>query len=420
MAAGKGAEIRAGIVMIAGLAILAVGLFLVSGGSEQFIERARYTIYFEDAGGIKGGDDVKLSGQHVGSVASVDEKVVRKDGRNQRLVGVTIEIYADKVIEPDARFMISQTITGIVSMSILHGASSARADDRTELFGDKVATFEEAIGNANALLADAREIVAEMKAAAVDVRAIVAQLREKGIAEDADAFMEKINRAADSLVTILADAKSPVGDTLEHARTAAANLKDVTANVRDEGWPKIHERLQTILENIRAASEKLDAMLAENRPDLRLAIQNFKDATLRIAPTLERIERLAKSADETVADVRPRLVAMIDNARKAMENFKGVTEDLKTAPWKLVNKPSDKEGREVHLYAAARLYVSAAEEVGFQVDQLESLQKSGAFADEARKADLESALASLRTSLGDYDRREKELLELLKSGAGKH
>lgn len=420
MAAGKGAEIRAGIVMIAGLAVLAVGLFLVSGGAEQFKEKRRYSIYFEDAGGIQGGDDVTLSGQHVGYVVSVDEKEVMKEGKQRRLVEVVIEIYADKVIETDARVMISQTITGIVGMSILHGTSAIHADQNTILFGNKTATFEEAIGNANTLLADAREVVAHVNRAAKDIEQIIADLQKNGLAQDVDAFLQTLNDAAAEVNAIVKDARQPVSDTLDHARKAAANLESVTASIKDEGWPKANEKLQAVLDNVKSASERLDAILAENRPDIRLIVQNLKDASLRVAPTLEKIESLARTAGDTVTDLRPRLVATIDNARKAMENFKSVTEDLKTAPWKLVNKPSDKESDEVHLYNAARLYVSAAEEIGLRVGELEALQKLGAFDDESRKADLEGALSALRNSLADYDRREKELVRLLASGPSKN
>ena len=62
--ASKGAEVRVGLVVIGGLAVLGLGLFLVSGGAEQFKDKTKYTILFKNAGGLNDGLDLgKVVGQ---------------------------------------------------------------------------------------------------------------------------------------------------------------------------------------------------------------------------------------------------------------------------------------------------------------------------------------------------------------------
>lgn len=414
--AGKGAEIRAGIVVLMGLTVLAIGLFLVSGGAEQFMDKKKLTILFQDAGGIASGDSVKLAGQKIGEVVDLRDTEIAKEGVTRRYVAVTIEVFADKDIQLDSQFIISQTITGIVSMDIYYGVGAA-ADASAELHGMKRATFEEAIGETKTLLDDAKEVVAEVKRAMENVTAITAEFRDKHLPAEAQRLLASLNDAATEAKGIIERAKAPIGETLADLRGSAANVKDLTGDVK-ESWPEMEKKLQTILDRIRDASDSLNSILEENRPDIRAVVQNIKDASLRIAPTLERVETLMKTADETVVTIRPKLVSTLENARQAMANFAAVTQDLKTAPWKLVNKPSDQEAREVHLYNAAQLYIAAAEQVKSQIDELDTLRRLGAMSDDSQKAAVDETIERLRQSLRDYDSREKDLVALMVGGAG--
>ncbi len=58
-------EIRAGIVLIGALLILALGMFLVSGGPNQFKDKRYLTVYFRNAGGLQDGNAVYLAGRRV-------------------------------------------------------------------------------------------------------------------------------------------------------------------------------------------------------------------------------------------------------------------------------------------------------------------------------------------------------------------
>ena len=139
----------------------------------------------------------------------------------------------------------------------------------------------------------------------------------------------------------------------------------------------------------------------------------------RVAPVMDTIERLGRDLDETVVEIRPGLVRTIERAQKAMENFAATTEDLKTAPWKLVNKPSDKETDIVHLYNSSRLYVEAASQIQDNIQDLETLRRLGVLED-AGKADLvDRATARLEAALKDFETRQKRLYEASVAFSGK-
>jgi hypothetical protein len=159
--------------------------------------------------------------------------------------------------------------------------------------------------------------------------------------------------------------------------------------------------------------------VAENRETIKAVLQNFEDASRRVAPILVRLESLSKNLDETVIEVRPELAATLQNARRAMGNFESLTEDLKTAPWKLINKPSDKESDAVHLYNAARLYVDAAGRIADNIESLDSLRKLGVLDDPSKKDLIERALSQLQDSLGDFEARQKRLADAIAAARGK-
>jgi len=409
--ASKGAEVRAGIVVLLGLGVLGLGLFLVSGGVDQLRDKRFYTILFEDAGGIGGGDAVYLAGQRIGSVTSVE---ARKSGETSR-VAVTVEVYASAEIHKNATFRISQTITGITTMRILYG-SGALADAATPLAGTKLATFEEAIDEAVQLVKDARAMVEDLARAAKRVDTIMADAEKRELPAKLEAVVAELRGAVEDARRIVRNAEGPVDETLQRVRAAARALEETLAQVRADYGEKLEPRVTAALESLRKAAADVEGLLARNRDRIDATLQNVADASHRVAPVLARIEGLARSADEAVIEVRPRLVAAVENAKRAMKNFEAVTEDLKTAPWKLVNKPSDQEAREVHLYNAARLYTAAVGDVAAGIEDLETLQRLGLLSDPGGAARIADVLARLQKALEEHDRRQRDLVELIVAG----
>ena len=97
------------------------------------------------------------------------------------------------------------------------------------------------------------------------------------------------------------------------------------------------------LEDIERGSEQLEGILTENREPIKELVQSLMDGGARVAPAMLKIEKILQSVDGMLLELRPKLKSGLSHARTAMANFSDVTEDLKTAPWKLINKPSDEE-----------------------------------------------------------------------------
>jgi len=415
----KSAEIRAGIVVLIALVILGAGLFIVSGGWERFEDKEHYTIHFPNAGGLGKGDTVLLAGQKAGYVQKVDNMAppVRRDGKLQRLVAVTVEIRPGSEIPIDSTFEISKTITNIATLHIERGDAKELADEDTKLFGRRRATFDETVDSAKQKLDTAEDAIREFKGLMTDAREKFADLDFARIQSKIDGILDTIQRAVTEIETAVGSEEGLVREALVDLKATAANLKEFSAALKGD-WPEIEGKVQTVLDNVRDASADLKGILKENRPDVRVLVQNVKDASHRIAPLLEAFESAGKEAKEAVVELRPELVRAVKTAKKALANFEAVTEDLKTAPWKLINKPSDEESDDVHLYNAARLYVDAAGRISENIEDLDTLRRLGALEDPERAELVAETLGILQRSLKEFAERERKLVDLMRTRTG--
>jgi ABC-type transporter Mla subunit MlaD len=414
----KSAEIRAGIVVLISLVILAAGLFIVSGGWERFEDKESFTIYFPNAGGIGKGDTVLLAGQKAGYVLDVDNTaIVRREGKQQRFVAVTVQLSAGSEIPVDSKFKISKTITNVATLHIDRGEAKELADEETKLFGTRRATFDETVDNANQILDDVQAGVKEFQGLMADARTKLEDLDFERIQSKIDNILDTIQSAVTEIETTVKSDDGLVRQALVDLRATAANLRDFSAELKGD-WPEIDAKVQTILDNVNEASADLKGILKENRPDVRTTIQNIKDASHRIAPLLESFEGVGKEANEAIVELRPELVRAVKTAGDALENFEAVTEDLKTAPWKLINKPSDKESDDVHLYNAARLYVDAAGRINENIEDLDTLRRLGVLEDPERADLVAKTLQILQQSLKEFEEREKRLVSLIQERSG--
>jgi len=402
---GKSVELRAGLVVLGGIVILIVGLFLVSGGFEAIAEKKQYTILFPDAGGIGSGDTVLVAGQRGGEVRSVVTTSRTEDGVRHLYIAVTVEIYADLQIPVDSRFWISKSITNIVQMHVDYGTQKRLADAETELHGTRLSTFDEVVDASAKLLGKAEQGIDTFNEVLTKANQQLEQLDVVGLRKEVSDILASVKRSTDRLETIIGRSDEPVARILANIDTATAKAVQLTEQV-NEAWPRIDGDVEKLLEEARAAAADLRTILADNREPVKALVQNLNDAVVRLTPLLERMEEVSKTARDTLVEVRPLLVKGMDEASQAVGNFKDLTEDLKVAPWKLLNKPSKEEADVVLFYNAARLYIESAAEVNRVIQQLNTLRELGVLSDPARAEMIDRTLKLLEDSLKRFQENQ--------------
>ena len=410
---GRSAEIKAGVIVLSGLLILALGLFLVSGGFELFRAKRTYTVLMLDGGEIATGGAVFVAGRKRGHVLSLeDRQAPSPEGQSRTYVAIEIEVDEDARILTGSDITVSKTITGQVSMNIRYGLSQEPADPEKYLYGRRMATFDEVIDEGRTLLLSVKGVVGRLEGAAQRVEGILEGIDIADLDEQANEFLGSLNQSAQEIESIIKESREPVQVAVTGLSETATKAKQLVASMQG-GWDEANPRIQGTLESAQGAMGSVQNIAAENRETVRSILRNLEDASFRIEPLFKNVEGFSEDLRDTMAEIRPHISATLKSARHALANFDSITEDLKTSPWKLARKPSSSETREVHLFNAARLYVLAAEDVRSQIDDLDTLNRLGMLAKDEPDPVIEQVLARLRESLQKYEKREQELVRLM-------
>jgi len=409
------AEIQAGIVVVIGLLILAAGLYWISGGADQFREKTDYTVFLPDAGGLQSGYDVFLDGRRVGEVAEVraakeSEKPATIHGEERGNFSVAVaRVYADEFIPEDSVVEITRSITGTVTMLMFSGKSSQRATAGTVLHGRARADFEKATDEAVKLVDDARVTVRKATEVIDAVKAEVSELRIKALRTKVDDFLDSANDFAGRAAKFMDEAEEPALETVRGANEAVKEFKGLGGDLREDWREDVGPRLTGALDNV-------NETIVENRPALRSFLKKMDDFGSLANKTIVRIDDLVADLKETVAESRPQLVGALRQARKGMEDFKDAASKLKTSPWLLLNEPSKKEVESLVFLEAAKTYLEATRDVRRTVDDLQTLERLGAMADEEGKAAIDRATERLQEATEQMKRQEETILKWLEGG----
>lgn len=412
---GRSLEFRAGLVVLAGLIILALGLFVVSGGFDRFKDKATYTVLFKDGGGIASGDTVRLAGRKIGSVKAVEESDQVHDGVRYA-VAVHVEVFAESKIPVDSTFLVSQTITGIRSFEIKKGDSADAATADSVLTGRKLETFEELIDRTASLVQLAYKTVDDIDRSVLKVeKNIIDKIDVESIQGKIHSVLDTVGGTVEKLEGKIDGWSDKIETLLTDASEAAREGRGLIQDVRRD-WPGMRDRANTLLDTGTTTLQTYDNIGKDNRETVKELLQNLNDASRQVGPAVTKLDELLAEVKDTVTQVRPDLAGTLKSARRAMNNFVGATEDLKTAPWKLIKGVSKSESNQVHLYNGARLYVDAASEIRILVDDLDTLRRLGLLNDPSQAATVERLQSELEDALKKFNEAEDKLNTVLEKG----
>jgi phospholipid/cholesterol/gamma-HCH transport system substrate-binding protein len=316
-------ELKAGIVIAVSLAVLAGLIFGVSGVSlwERF---DRYTVRLRSATGLDVGTPVRLEGLKVGKVLGL--RIPPEDTAH---VEITLGVQQGMAI-PQGTWATIATL-GLLGDPFLQLSTETPSQERippgsqipgrdAAQIADLLQHLQKIAGNADTLLADAAAMLKQ------DVAGLTRRLTEVAKASQVtvahiDAFVSTGNR--------------------ERVEKILANLEEVVQESK--------ESVRTVLENLTAASRRMDTTLetvqgvvGENRDDLHKAVQLLKqdlegagNVLARMELTLQGVDQTLGHVDRTVLDNRDALEETMTNLRRSSQNLRELTQSLKDRPWSL-------------------------------------------------------------------------------------
>lgn len=352
----------------AGLFILfsiAAGIFLVSRvaeGRNAPGDVAEYVVVFpagKDIAGLNPGAEVRLLGVKIGRVEDIEIVIPKQPEQDAAvhvhfIVGNGVELRQEKpVVE------LQTALTGGAWLNILSVGT-----------GDVLAEGSEVAGSSSDLFAMVGEVQREMAVTLAELREDLDTVSKELVetadsiettANDATALIKKVDQQVDPVIKdvdiflaestkVMTDIQGVFGDSGDDIRTTLAKLSSLSTSL-DEKIPGTVDQIASFVTKAETSIEGVDKLVVE-------------------------ITGTATEARTMLADNRPDIDRTIESARRSVDELEGLVDDIRANPSRLLWPPDEKDQRNMDLYATARTYAKAAE-------------------------DLESAAAALNKATGD-------------------
>ncbi len=260
-------EVRAGIFLLCSFAVLVVMVFAVSDIQSLFKKKQEVRVLFSFSDGVEKNAPVRYAGMKIGKVLQVR---VAPEYRDQ--IELTLSIYQDMVIKKDTKAAIKSLgliggkyveLSGGMPQApvlgpheALHGEESLKLEDLTKMALDVVSKFKNIAANLDRVLGDP-VMAKSLKATVLDLQTAVANIK------------------------VMTSSKDEV----------AQGLKNL---------PELMKKIDESVNNLKALTEKSDKLVGENRKNIDIMIESFRDMG---------------------------------------KNLKDASEEIKQQPWKLLRKP---------------------------------------------------------------------------------
>lgn len=353
----------------AGLFILfsiAAAIFLIARVAERGTpgDATPYTAVFaagEDIAGLNVGNEVRLLGVKVGIVESI--KVVTPTTPEDEaevhvgfMIGKGIELR-----ETGNNVELQTAVTGGAWLNILNVGT-----------GQSLAKGGKVNARTSNLLAMVQDVRDEMQLTLASVR------------EDLDTVSIELVQTADSIETTANDANTlihkiekEIDPVLKDIDTFLAESTGVMTDVRavfgDSG-----EDIRTTLAKLSSLSTSLDQKIPGTIDQITEFVTKAEQSIEGVDTLVTELTGTATEARTMLADNRPDIDRTIESARRSVDELEGLVDDLRANPSRLIWPPDEKDLNNLDLYATARTYAKAAE-------------------------DLESAAAALHRAEGDNE-----------------
>ncbi len=306
-------ELKVGLLIIAALAALAMGIFLIGDSNNLFARKSRYFVRFETVAGLAEGNPVQLNGVTVGSVVAIElPRAV-----DERLLTVWVAIdhrYADRVrTDSDARI---KTL-GLLGDKFIQISSGTPASPLIPDGGEIPAA---AATDVDELIASGENAVDNFVAISVSLRNILAGMESgQGILGQLTSDSETGAQARDKLLNILTSIES-LTDRAERGEGSLGRLlNDDTLALRLEGSLS---RLEAGLGQLETGEGILPALLQDNATKERFdaAVENLSSASAQ----LEGLARELREGDGLL----PRLLGDEEYGREITDELERILDGL--------------------------------------------------------------------------------------------
>jgi phospholipid/cholesterol/gamma-HCH transport system substrate-binding protein len=312
----KREQVLVGLFVLVAVAVLFGTVFAMSGAYGR--STAKFHAYFPFAGGLEPGATVRYAGgPKVGRVDSV-----QLDPQNPARLDVVFSVQSDLPVKTDSAVKImSMSPLGDNHLEIYPGSAQApRAASGAALPSLKYVDFNALTAQLNDLNPQVQDLLRNLNDRAWEVKETIARVND---------LLGPQNRA--NLAATIANARGMLEENRPQIKTTLHNVNAVS------------EKLQPLLEDFRKTSDEanqtlnhVDAMIGENRADVRQAVVELRRTLTNMTDASARINQTLDVNSENIDE-------LLDNMRHVTENLKEFTSTIKTRPYTLIRASNPRE-----------------------------------------------------------------------------
>ncbi|MEM7577898.1 MAG: MlaD family protein [Planctomycetota bacterium] len=389
--------LKAGIFIVLMIS-LAVGMVVAISGTGSLLKDVTpYVVEFESGENIanlRPDAQVRVLGVPTGRVEDV--RAIATEGG--AVVHVDIHLPAEFTLRDDATIRAAASLTGDAWLDIddMGGGTPIAAGGT---LNGSVLGVGQLLEEAQQVIPAARDALARIDSAAASAEDLISSARGQ-----VDPVLASVSRFTEHGGDVAEEFSSLLGETKGDLRGTIASLRQTLDTAR-ERLPQTMDRVDATLDDTRGAMADAKAMLAEARESLDkigVVLDDVRPATAEARATLAELR-------QTVSESRPKLDRTLANLSRASDDAAGAMVEIRAAPWRLLNKPTAEQDRNLALYSLARQYARGAQDLESAARALETAGTT-IDADDATLTRLQRDLASRHERFGQF---EQELWQAL-------
>ena len=280
------------LVLLAGLLVFTVWLAGLSNKAAKCFD-----IYFsQGVGGLNRGSSVSFSGVPVGEIVEISLLPERPE-----FVWVRIEVDAETPVLQGTTAQIKGVgFTGVSEIQLDGAVKGGRPIEQVGPQGCPV--IPSSSGGLGALLNSAPELIDRIQRLTERLTELLSDKNQNAISD----ILENVDRSTKVLAERAPDLADAIGDARIAAKQAGiaaekwGQVADTTNAVLEENAKPAVENLNKAIASVQRAAENLDAVMADARP----GVQNFSKSTLpeanRLIRDLRELSQALKGVSERV------------------------------------------------------------------------------------------------------------------------
>jgi phospholipid/cholesterol/gamma-HCH transport system substrate-binding protein len=326
-------ELRVGLLVLAALAVLAIGLLVIGDRNNFFVRKTSYFVRFTQVGGLAPGAGVTLDGVNVGTV----EKVVLPKNPQQREIDVWLAIdrrYSERLRgpqtpapAPDKEQMTKAKITtlGLLGDKYIELNSGSERYPTIPDEGEIPAASE---ANLDALVASGEDVMGNVAQISHSLQHILARMdRGEGLLGELTTESATGRQLRESAVATL--------QSLQRLTSEMQSGPGVLPRLVNDR--RLGERLESVIERLDKVVES-----AQHGPGALPALLNDPGERARVDETLANLDGASKDLKDLTARfgksqaLLPRLLEDEAYGREVSERLRETVQHLDTASDRLV------------------------------------------------------------------------------------